>query len=148
MSAQAGLLRDPAAMQALRDDVLGVLSRFWAAYTPAGAGGVLHLLKTRDMLLTQAAVLDAMLLSAEARGSLGAGLVCRPDGVPLPFLPGLRYVPTRAADGNRILLTRLRDGGVSSSFAPVRSEPAPQDWFETVWSDYRTRTARVTRSGQ
>ncbi|MGN0994820.1 MAG: FAD-binding protein [Butyricicoccus sp.] len=145
MSDKAALLRDPDAMRALRDEILDVLSGFWERYTPAGAGGVLHLLKTRDMLLTQAAVLDAMLLSAGARSSRGAGLVCSPDGEPLSVLPGLRYAAPAAGGDDEILCTRFGEGGVSSSFAPVRPEPAPQDWFETVWSDYRARTARITQ---
>lgn len=145
MSDKAGLLRDPSAMRALRDEILGLLDGFWDRYVPAGAGGALHLLKTRDMLLTQAAVLDAMLLSAEARSSRGAGLVCSPDGEALPILPGLRYAaPVPGGDGE-ILSTRLDGGAVSSRFTPVRPDPAPQDWFETVWGDYRARTARITR---
>ncbi|MGN1009076.1 MAG: FAD-binding protein [Butyricicoccus sp.] len=148
MSDKAGLLRDPDAMRALREEILGVLSDFWHTFTPAGTGGVLSLLKTRDMLLTQAAVLDAMLLSAEARSSRGAGLVCRPDGQSLSILPHLRYAAPTPGGDDQILCTRLHDGGVSSSFAPARPAPAPQDWFETVWSDYRARTARVTRSAR
>lgn len=148
MSDKAGLLRDPNAMQTLRNDILTILSRFWEHYVPAGTGGVLHLLKTRDMLLTQAAVLDAMLLSAETRSSRGAGLVCSPDGESLSVLPSLRYAAPIAGGDDEILCTQLQNGGVSSSFTPIRPEPAPQDWFETVWSDYRARTTRITRSAQ
>lgn len=148
MSDRAGLLRDPAEMERMRDEILDLLAHFWDAYVPAGAGGVLHLLKTRDMLLTQAAVLDAMLLSARTRGSRGAGLVCDADGSSLPALPHLHYRPQTLGGDDQVLCTRFTDGSVSSSFAPVRPEPVPQDWFETVWRDYRARTARVTRSAR
>lgn len=145
MSSRASLLREPEAMQALEEQVLTLLSHFWADYVPNGPDAVRKTLKTRDMLLTQAAVLDAMELSAQACGSRGAGLVQSGDGPAVPSLPALRYAPTVEGYDEKVLYTQLRDGVPVSCFGPVRPEPVPQDWFETVWRDYRTRTARVSR---
>lgn len=142
MSSEASLLRAPEAMRALRRQVLDLLDSFWESYVPEAPDEVRKTLKTRDMLLTQAAVLDAMCLSAKTCGSRGAGLVQSAGGPSVPSLPQLQYAPAVEGYDDKVLYTCLEDGVPTSSFAPVRPEPAPQDWFETVWRDYKMRTDR------
>ncbi|MGM9539043.1 MAG: FAD-binding protein [Candidatus Onthomonas sp.] len=148
MSCRASLLREPEEMQALRKQVLAFCTGFWEDFVPDGPDTVKDVLKTWDMLLTQGAVLDAMCRSAETCGSRGAGLVQNASGCEVPSLPELRYAPTAEGYDEKVLYTWLQEETPYSSFEPVRPEPAPQDWFETVWGDYRRRTARVTQNRQ
>lgn len=144
MSDHAALLREPETVRALSAEARAALADFAESYTPRSAGGLIHLLKTRDMLLTQSAMLSAIERSAAQNGSRGAGLVLSPGGEQVSSgLPGYCFVPEQTGE-NQLLQTDYDENtGVSSSFAPVRPYPAAQDWFETVWRDYRERTARL-----
>lgn len=144
MSHSAGHLRDLHAIEQLQQETAQAAATLFDRFVPAGAGGIEQLLKTRDMLLTQACALDAMALSARSYGSRGAGLVCAEAGQTLPALPHLQYIPQAAGGNDRVLITCWKHGAAHSSFAPLREAPPPEDWFETVWRDYRARTVRVT----
>ncbi len=143
MSEHAAHLRSPSEMAALASELEALLRDFPSRYPLAAPGGFAQMLRIRDTLLTQAAVLSAMRLSAEAFGSRGAGLVCDPAGQPLPgALSGLRAAPAREDGGNRVIATVWTADGARSRFTPVRPIPVREGWFETVWRDHRKRTAK------
>ncbi len=140
MSERAAHLRDPAAMAELQAEIEGLLRDFPARYPLAAPGGFAQMLRIRDTLLTQAAVLSAMRLSAETFGSRGAGLICSLEGQPLPgLLSGLRALPAREDGSSRIVTTVWTGNGAHSHFVPVRPIPIRESWFETVWRNYRAR---------
>lgn len=146
MSAEAAHIRDSRALDALRTEIEAYLRDFWQAYIPAAPGGLAQMLKTRDLLLTQAAVLSAMALSATSWGSRGSALVLDDTGaVPAKGLEAYRCRPAAGAGTDQTIETVWQDGGVHSSFAPVRPIPERDLWFENVWRGYRTRTAGLTR---
>lgn len=140
MSERAAHLRDSAAMAELQAEIEGLLRDFPDRYPLAAPGGFAQMLRIRDTLLTQAAVLSAMRLSAETFGSRGAGLICSLEGQPLPgLLSGLRALPAREDGSSRIVTTVWTGDGAHSHFEPVRPIPIRDSWFETVWRDYRAR---------
>lgn len=101
------------------------------------------LLKCRDILITQLAVLSAMRLAAESMGSRGSGLVTKADGVPVSDLLDIRYVEKRNLQQNSKIITRKIGEKFISEFNPVNPLPKPDSWFENVWSDYRRRTKNI-----
>ena len=146
MSAEAAHIRDSRALDALRTEISAYLRDFWRVYVLMAPGGLAQMLKTRDLLLTQAAVLSAMALSAQSWGSRGSALVLDDTGTaPAKGLEAYRCRPASGAGTDQTIETVWQDGGVSSSFSPVRPIPERDLWFENVWRDYRTRTAGLTR---
>lgn len=144
MSACAAHLRRPQAMQALQHELEDTLAALPETYIPAAEGGFAQMLRIRDTLMTQAAVLSAMRYSAEAFGSRGAGLVLHEAGEPVcAALPELRCLPSTHPGGGSVVVTEWTEGGVHSRREDVRSMPVRNGWFETVWHDYRERMRRI-----
>lgn len=142
MSAQAAHIRDLTALCALGEQLDGLLNNFFDTYHPVAAGGLAQMLRTRDMLMTQRAVVSAMELAARQWGSRGSGLVLDPDGVTCAnSLPDYRYRAPQTVGLDQQVVTEWKTDGICSSFAPVRPIPVRDGWFENVWRDYRARTA-------
>ena len=137
MSDRAAHLRDPEKMRDLAADQEEKLRRFWDAPRIREWGELPALLKNRDLLLTRAAVLAAMVTAAE-EGSRGAALVLDGTGVSLPRLP-YRYAPERPGRERDLLLTRKEGEGFFSRWRAPTPLPTPDNWFERVWADYRRR---------
>ncbi|MGO5095751.1 FAD-binding protein [Agathobaculum sp. LCP25S3_E8] len=149
MSAQAAHIRDLTALKTLETTLDTVLQSFFTDYKLAAVGGLAQMLRTRDVLLSQRAVVSAMRLAAEKWGSRGSGLVLDPDGTDCGSgLTGYRYRAPQSAGMDKQLITEMKADGISSSFTPIRPIPVRDDWFETVWSGYRARTGREGASNQ
>lgn len=141
MSAQAAHIRQLEALQALCDALDAQLRHFFRDYRLASPGGFAQMLRTRDVLLTQRAVVSSMTLCAQQWGSRGSGLVLDPTGVACEGLRDYRYRPPQEVGMDQQVVTEWNADGISSSFAPVRPIPVRDSWFENVWREYRTRTA-------
>lgn len=140
MSAQAAHIRDPEALETLCSAREQQIADFFQTYRLTAPGGFAQMLALRDLLVTQAAVLSAMALSARTWGSRGSGLVLSKGGQPVcAALPDMRIQPGGGGT-DQLLKTVWTPAGASSSFAPVRPLPERDGWFETVWRDYRART--------
>ena len=87
--------------------------------------------RLRDQLVTQRAVISAMLAAAEVYGSTGAGLVSDGKG---------GYLPHREPGKNLVLYTQMEGGEFVTEAEPARPIPEGEQWFETVWKKYRKRT--------
>ena len=121
MSRCAAYIRDLPAMQALRDQLAATLPGVLIAPIDAPAdAAILH--KNHDLLVTQLAVLDAMIFSAQHIGTRGAGLVV--DGQ-----------DGRQSHWNEVITT----DATGSRFTPIRPMPELDDWFENVWNAYNQR---------
>ena len=88
------------------------------------------LLKTYDILLAQASLLEAIVFANRELGTCGSALVMDAVGETQPGKP------EHAGD---ILIT---GGGESPHFEKPRPMPPLDDWFETVWAAYNDRTGR------
>ncbi len=137
MSLCAAHIRDGEAIEELDRLCEEALASFEAEYT--GSGPALRdALKTRDMLLTARAVLDAMKTVMTRCGSRGGALVHDADG-PLPkgAPADYGYRPETPDTRREVLVTRLTEVGFASEFVPVSPIPDADTWFETVWKTFR-----------
>ena len=116
MSLVADFDRSTVGMRVLFERVSALCSRFFEEAVIADKSELAALFKLYDMLLTQRAMLSAMLCSADALGSHGAALV---DGMP-------------NENGEAVRTTRTLTEGASSYMAAVSPMPTPELWFETL----------------
>ncbi|MCL2463146.1 MAG: FAD-binding protein [Defluviitaleaceae bacterium] len=146
MSRCAGHLRDAEAMSGLERRLARTLVNFYEYMVVADARELPELMKTRDIFITQLAALSAMRKAASETGSRGSALVIQDDGIPVLKGIPVRYQPQKALGGNMRMATRREEGGFASRFEPVRPIPQANEWFETVWSEYRKRMALAEKS--
>jgi len=142
MSSFASYIRDADKMKRLADSIRRELDGFWENAPACAAGDIPGVVKARDAMITQLAVLSAMIKSAEIAGTRGSALVLGRDGEAVsPALPGFAYAPEKPLGDNCVLTTQLSGGRFVSSYEPVRPMPRPSGWFETVWKEFQERTA-------
>ncbi|HOW86745.1 MAG TPA: FAD-binding protein [Candidatus Aminicenantes bacterium] len=143
MSACGAILRDPEEVRAAKDRARALWLRAGRGLRLASARDLARGFEALDLALTHAVYLEAI---AEylARGgkSRGSFLVPDPDGRPPHPLLGRRWAFSLAGPedpvSERILEVRLDGRGrVVKEWVPVRPVPRPEDWFESVWADYR-----------
>jgi len=89
---------------------------------------LVDLVKARDTLITQYAVVHAI-KAASAAGSYGGALLKDGDDT----------IPSDAAWDGFKLITLLDDGDFVSFAEKVKPIPTPDNWFENVWREYRER---------
>lgn len=96
--------------------------------------------RTRDILITQRAVLNAMAQTLAQKGSRGSGLMEEESGEEVA--PGLPLRVRRPEQGalEEYSVTRLTKSGCQTRFYPLRPIPKAGYWFETVWEQFRRRT--------
>ena len=139
MSNGAAAIRDPAAMTAALADTRSLLT---ALADTAGVGepkGLYRYYKLRDILVTQTAVLTAMLDYAETVGDTrGSALYFDKKGTLRQGLEEMfRFTEEDGSTKGRIQET-CRDGdGFACSWRPVRPLPEGEVFFENVWRGYR-----------
>jgi len=117
MSHHAAYMRDTAQMQKLHTELCDYRDKYWQIKSDKIDLATLH--KDYDLLLTQIAVLSAMIFSAKEIGSRGGAVV---DGKPLS-------ANVKSFD-DRVVITTVK----GSKFEPVRPMPESDDWFENVWN--------------
>lgn len=142
MSGRAAQIRDIEGMRRLSEWIQTKLNGFFTENGVQSPQDLPELLRNRDILLTQYAVLSAMIISAERIGSRGSALVRSREGETGVDLGGrladYAYKPPAAGFADQKLVTELRNAAVSH-FEPVRPLPDRGGWFETVWKEYRER---------
>ncbi len=137
MSRCAAHIRDTQAMCRAQKTLQERLAAVFT-HRPQEVDGLALLLQYRDTLITQLAILSAMLVSADICGSRGCALVLSPKGEPLAGLPQTyRFAPLRDGMTDQVMHTVGNEARFDSQFQPVRPMPASDDWFETVWNAYR-----------
>jgi len=139
MSACAAHMRDPARMAKLESKIKNILSGYFQTTSAETPQNLPDALRTRDILITQLAILSAMQKAAEVTGSRGSALVLSDTGAPILPLPGLSYSPNKPLSDNTLLNTALTDTGFISEFKPVRPFPDSEQWFESAWAQFRER---------
>jgi len=118
MSHYAAYRRDTAEMRKLYDDLCRRRDSFFQENSIANDSELPHLYKSYDLLITQIAMLSAMIFSADKWGTHGGALV---------------EDATQSAvyQANQVVITA--DG--KSKFEPVRPLPECDDWFERIWNE-------------
>jgi len=140
MSGAAAHIRSENALIGLANDVRARLSCIFEA--PADGSGDLRLLfKYRDMLITQLAMASAIETGIKEFGTRGSAMALSGKGTAVSDkLADYRCEQPRETVPDKIVVTKYRDGNAESCLADVRPEPEYNNWFETVWKDYRRRT--------
>jgi succinate dehydrogenase/fumarate reductase flavoprotein subunit len=115
MSKCADFDRFTKGMEALFAEASELCDRFFEEAVIGDASEIFELFKLYDMILTQCAVLSAMLLSAREIGSHGSALVDRKENC-----------------NAEQRMTRTLTKGRESYLAPISKMPNPELWFETL----------------
>ncbi len=123
MSLYACHIRDEKGMAELEGRLSESLARFPEGIALSGPGELYDLLKSRDIALTQLAVLSAMRAAAARTGTRGSALVTEEGGERVhPALPGYAYRPEPSARGKHG--ARHRTGGRDVPFGVPAGPPA------------------------
>lgn len=138
MSAEAAHIRTPEALRRFGAELDRLLDGFFERCGPKMPEALAELLCTRDILLTQRAVLSAMEYAASAWGSRGSALVTAGEGFWQDACKEAENRPPRGMDCQ--VVTEWKEGCFVSLSEPVRPLPARDNWFENVWRDYKERT--------
>lgn len=139
MSDCAGALRRGESMQALLEETESMLA---ALPQTAGVGSPARLYryyKLRDILITQQAVLTAMLdHSTQVGVTCGSALYYSAAGQkPEPLEELFRFTPDDGRTAGVIQETVKEDDRFTCHHRPVRPIPQNNDFFETTWRTYR-----------
>lgn len=137
MSISASYIRNIGKMRELKKETKEFLENFDKYTGNVNIHELVPYLKLRDMLITQNAVLDAMILSAEKIGSRGGSF----SSDKLPPLDSARDIfNIKLSENkdyeNKILYTSYAECESKSVFRDIRPIPHCDNWFETVWNDY------------
>lgn len=139
MSDCAAALRDREKMTLLLRETEEQYARLAERQTVTDRGGMAAYFKLRDILLTQRAVLSAMIDYAEAVGKTRGSSLCYDaagslrEGLDEIF----RFRPEEGETRGQIRETVLTENGFCCTVRPVRPLPHNEDVFETVWKNYR-----------
>lgn len=153
MSRCAAHIRKRSHMRDLKRDLESALEHFFETHIAEAPNRLPVLLQNRDMMLTQAAVLDAMLHSAEEVGSSGSAYIEQEGETDenRNGFEGSAFQPPQSEPANRQLITKRKEVGFVSQFEAVRPIPEPDRWFETVWADFQaknpTRSCELAAGG-
>lgn len=146
MSNVAAHIRRPGEIKKARAKLAALLEDFYGTVKIASSYELSHLLKSRDILITQLAVLSAIEKSADEIGSRGSGLVISEKGkVIMDSLADFSYVEGKTGYGDREIATQKTQDDFLSVFEPIRPIPEKDDWFENVWNAYMERTKLINQ---
>lgn len=130
MSRVAAFLRDVPAMEQYLSELYGEWADFYKKTSFSDSFEAVELLKNRDILLTQIAVLESMIESAKTAGSRGSCLVYDEKG---------GIAEEDKSWRGRILRVGMREGKIEKRFVGCRPIPENDDWFENVWGEFNER---------
>ena len=135
MSRCGAHFRNISEMKKLQEEAKAFLS----AFPPISVHHAVAGLKLRDLLITQTAVLDAMIFAAENIGSRGGALVA--DGAPKMTSAEEIFTLSKETDSekDKIIYTTYQAEQTGSIFRSVRPIPREDNWFETVWNAYNEK---------
>jgi succinate dehydrogenase/fumarate reductase flavoprotein subunit len=121
MSRYAAYVRNPSKMEELYEALCDERKDFFVKNTVESEADLPELYKSYDILLTQIAVLSAMIYSAEHIGSRGSAIVKGADS-------------SNGSHNDKLTITQIKGLIAVTHFEQVRPLPICDDWFETVWA--------------
>lgn len=139
MSDCGAAIRDRDAMQTAILEIEKELENFEKTVRVGSAKTLYRAYQLKDMLLVQYAVLTAMVDFGQTIGATcGSALYTDGQGVLREGLEEMfRFKPDTGASFDKVQQVGLTAAGCRVSWRPVRSMPAQEDVFETVWRQYR-----------
>ena len=139
MSDCAGALRRGESMQALLEETEGLLAALPQTVGVGSPARLYRYYKLRDILITQQAVLTAMLdHSTQVGVTCGSALYYSAAGQkPEPLEELFRFTPDDGRTAGVIQETVKEDDRFTCHHRPVRPIPQNNDFFETTWRTYR-----------
>jgi len=129
MSRWAAQFRDIEELKLLQKDNQELLQQLEEKITYQKPQEIKAVLKLCDILETQSAVANAMVLAAETFGSRGGAIV-------FYEISGFIY---KTNTKNEVIVTEKTPEGYKSHLEPVRPLPEADTWFESAWRKYRER---------
>ena len=137
MSAVASHIRIPSKMTELSQKINLEVSDLFNKYRGADVCNLLQILRFKDMLITQSAVLSAMLKAAETAGCRGGSVV---SASVLNEKDILNFNAESSLDyDKKIFTTAYKNGVVQTLLKDARPIPQTDLWFENVWNDYNRK---------
>ncbi len=140
MSACASAIRNPKGMRAHYDSLCAQLSAFDSSFGVAAPEDLATLYRLKNTLLTQKAVLFAMIdYSEKVKLSRGSALYTDENTPPIPAFEDLfSFSPdTDKCTGKKVQEIHCENGNLTALYRPVRPIPEDNDFFETMWRTYR-----------
>ena len=139
MSDKGAAIRKGEAMANLLHETEAILAALPETVGVKDAGSLYRYYTLRDLLITQTAVLTAMLdygkTNVDTRGS---SLCYHEDGDLREGLEEMfRFVTEKGTTRDTVQETFLTEQGFACSLRPVRPIPQDDDFFENVWRVYR-----------
>ncbi|MEG0692332.1 MAG: FAD-binding protein [Oscillospiraceae bacterium] len=99
-----------------------------------------HALKNKDIMLTQIALISAMIKSAKEMGSRGSALLIREDGEEiLSSLKTIKYIKSVEGYTDKLVTTVYDSNNALSQIESVRPLELTDNWFETVWNEFNEK---------
>lgn len=143
MSAGAAHLRDKNLLLKTEARIKKLFSEFWETASLMKYTEIPELLTARDTLITQQAVLSAILKTVMEIGSRGSGLAADEEkgqkiNEALPF----QAVMTKDARTDWYSITKWNSGEIQTEFQKICEIPDADHWFERVWARYNEHTSK------
>lgn len=139
MSDNGGAIRKYDNMIAAKMDILSEIADFCNTIGVSSPRTLYKAYKLKDILLTQAATLTAMIdFSVYADGTRGSALYCDKSGYKRDGLEELfRFKNESGATSKQIQEVYYSKGELSVFWRNVRPIPNNEDFFENIWREYR-----------
>ncbi len=128
MTSYAAHIRELEYLDVLADDCARGADEIVTSVSLSSPEELCDLVKARDTLITQYAVVHAI-KAASTCGSYGGALL----------RDGENTIPADASWDNYKLITYFEDGDFISKAEKLSPIPQPDNWFENVWREYRNR---------
>lgn len=137
MSSVAAHIRIPFEMEKMYDDVMDEYSNITQKYKNEDVCNLIQIFRFRDMLLTQGAVISAMLSASKNIGTRGGSMVHN------THFSGEDIFSVKKEDNSlyddKIIITTKCDDSIKNEIRDIRPVPTVDLWFENVWNEYNSR---------
>lgn len=137
MSSVASHIRIPSKMKELSEKVHTQAKEVLKKTTGCDIINLPDVIRLKDMLLTQSAVLSAMQCAASSVGSRGGAVVSERELTEDEIFK-LRSGDSSSHDG-KIFVTVFENDSFSTGTRDVKAIPQPDLWFENVWNSYNKK---------
>jgi len=137
MSSVASHIRIPSEMKKMYTDVMNKFVHILDEHRNDDICNALQIFRLRDMLLTQAAVLSAMIAAAENIGTRGGSMVHKTKFTGEDIFMIKKETNTLFDD--KVIITELRESSMKNEIRDIRPVPEVDLWFENVWNEYNSR---------
>ncbi len=137
MSSVASHIRIVNDMEKLYDEVISLYDKVLDDYKNTDVCNVVQVFRLRDMLITQAAVLSAMITASKNIGTRGGSMV-QESNISKDKI--FDYKTERNCAFDDKIITTFKNGDViENNIKDVRPVPEVDLWFENIWNEYNER---------